>query len=316
MRKYELPEYPVMYKMNMLQETIRKKAISDFTFVYVNSGTGRMTVNGLKYALCKDSSFLVNRFAQLQFETAESMQVVIIRISEESVKEFLLRYRPMTDDAVYARSKAADNTNNKVAGVSNKAEEAGNKVVDTNNKAADAGNKSADANYKAEDDDADVEKLPNHLLIRSLVSGIEAGIENDYRASEALVYLKILECLNIIAQIRPELYGWLAKKNRAGKVNLCDFMENHYKDNEPLNQLALASGRSLSTFRRDFIKEFGMPPGKWLLLRRLKESYRLLTQENRQPSSFIFELGFESFSHFSRTFKAEYGVQPSSLLRK
>lgn len=274
MKKYELPKYPVMYKMSMMQETIKKKAINDFTFIYVMSGIGRMTVNGLKYDLYKDFSFLVNRFAKLQFETTETMQVVIIRISEESVKEFLLRYKPMENGATC--------NENKIAGC----------------------------------DDADVEKLPNHLLLHSLVSGIEAGMDNNYRASEPLVYLKILECINIITQTRPELYYWLAKKNCAGKVNLCDFMENHYRDNEPIEQLALASGRSLSTFRRDFLKEFGMPPGKWLLLRRLKEAYRLIIQENRQPSSFIYELGFESFSHFSRSFKAEYGVQPSTLLRK
>ncbi len=275
MKKYELPEYPVMYKMNMMQETIRKKAINDFTFIYVMSGTGRMTVNGINYELYKDFSFLINRFAKLQFETMETMQVVVIRISEESVKEFLLRYKPTE----------CDNANDK--------------------------------NDKLENiEDAEVEKLPNHLLIHGLVSGIEDGIDNGYRASEPLVYLKILECINIITQTRPELYYWLAKKNSVGKMNLNDFMEVHYRDNEPIEQLALASGRSLSTFRRDFIKEFGMPPGRWLLVRRLKEAYRLITQENRQPSSFIYELGFESFSHFSRSFKAEYGVQPSALLRK
>ena len=33
-------------------------------------------------------------------------------------------------------------------------------------------------------------------------------------------------------------------------------MECHYQDNLPLEQLAQASGRSLSTFRRDFLKVF------------------------------------------------------------
>ena len=275
MKNYELPEYPVMYKMNMMREEMKKKAISDFMFIYIMAGTGRMAVNGVNHELCKDFSFLVNRFAKLKFETEETMQLVIIRISEDSVKEFLLRYKPVANDITDEANSKHDNR-----------------------------------------PDTDVEKLPRHLLIHSLVSGIETGLDNDYRASESLVYLKILECLNIITQVLPELYCWLAKKNSVVKVNLHDFMENHYRDNEPLGQLALASGRSLSTFRRDFIKEFGMTPGKWLLARRLKEACRLMVQEKRHPSSFIYELGFEIFSHFSRSFKTEYGVRPSSLPRK
>nr|WP_293488356.1 AraC family transcriptional regulator [Prevotella sp.] len=263
MKKFELPDYPVMYKMNMVQESVNKKPISDFLFFSVLSGTGRMAVNGIGYELYKDCSFLINRFAKIRFETSEAMQIVIIRISEDSVKDFLLHHKPADDICC---------------------------------------------------DGAEVEKVPSHLLIHGLVSGIEAGIDNDYRATEPLLYLKILECINVIVQTRPELCLWLAQKNSRIKVNLRDFMEVHYRDNQPLEQLAIASGRSLSTFRRDFTNEFGMLPGKWLLLRRLKEAFRLITQEHKQPSSFIYELGFESFSHFSRSFKAEYGVSPSTLL--
>ncbi len=42
--------------------------------------------------------------------------------------------------------------------------------------------------------------------------------------------------------------------NSLQRINLKDFMECHYQDNLPLEQLAQASGRSLSTFRRDFLK--------------------------------------------------------------
>ena len=85
--------------------------------------------------------------------------------------------------------------------------------------------------------------------------------------------------------------------NSLQRINLKDFMECHYQDNLPLEQLAQASGRSLSTFRRDFLKVFGTTLGKWLLTKRL-------------------DLGFESFSHFSHSFKAYFGIQPSILLKE
>lgn len=156
--------------------------------------------------------------------------------------------------------------------------------------------------------------LPNHLLLQSLISGIEAGITNDYRANTPLTCLKVQECLNMLVFVCPELHRWLYKKNSLCKICLRDFMEAHYRENLPFGQFALATGRSLSTFRRDFLREFKMTPGQWILQRRLQEAYRLISQKGQKPSACFLELGFESFSHFSRTFKAYFGVQPSALL--
>ena len=104
--------------------------------------------------------------------------------------------------------------------------------------------------------------------------------------------------------------------NSLQRINLKDFMECHYQDNLPLEQLVQASGRSLSTFRRDFLKVFGTTLGKWLLTKRLEEAYVLIKEKKIKPSEFLLDLGFESFSHFSHSFKAYFGIQPSILLKE
>lgn len=163
--------------------------------------------------------------------------------------------------------------------------------------------------------DTEMMSFPHHLLLSNFIAGISGGIESDYRANEELVYLKIQECLNILAYANRNARGWFNYVNKLHKINLKDFMEKHYKDNLPLVQIAEASGRSLSTFRRDFLKEYGMTPGKWLLGKRLTEAYRLITEKSMRPSEFIIDLGFESFSHFSRSFKARFNIQPSALYK-
>lgn len=160
-----------------------------------------------------------------------------------------------------------------------------------------------------------VKLVPGHLLLQSFVAGIEAGIERGFRANKPLTFLKMQECIQMVVYLCPELHSWFRRMNRSQKINLSEFMEKYFQDNLPLKQLAQAAGRSLSTFRRDFLKEFGMTPGKWLLNKRLDEAYKLITQKRLRPSAFLVELGFESFSHFSRTFKARFGVPPSWLLK-
>lgn len=160
-----------------------------------------------------------------------------------------------------------------------------------------------------------MKQIPDHLLLQSFAAGIETRIEQGFRANRQLTFLKVQECINIVIYLCPELHNWLFCMNHSQKINLHEFMEKYFHDNLPLEQLAQAAGRSLSTFRRDFMKEFGTTPGKWLLNKRLDEAYKLITQKKLKPSTFLLELGFESFSHFSRSFKARFGIQPSLLLK-
>ncbi len=164
-------------------------------------------------------------------------------------------------------------------------------------------------------DNANVQRLPNHLLLRSLIQGLNDATDNDYRAPMPLLYLKMQECLNAVALVQPGLYQWFRQKNVDDKINLREFMEDNCCENEPLEQMAAATGRSLSTFRRDFMAEFGTTPSRWLLQKRLETAYHYIADNQCAPSSFIYKIGFESFSHFSRTFKAQYGILPSELLK-
>ena len=57
-----------------------------------------------------------------------------------------------------------------------------------------------------------------------------------------------------------------------------------------------------------------MPPRVWLEERRLTEAQYLIAQKNRKPSAIYLDLGFESLSHFSHSFKKKFGKTPSKLL--
>lgn len=80
-----------------------------------------------------------------------------------------------------------------------------------------------------------------------------------------------------------------------------------------MERFAFMSGRSLSTFKREFKAIFNTTPGKWLMKKRLDEAYFLLDKEHKKPTDIYTELGFEDLSHFSFVFKKEFGVSPSNI---
>ena len=128
-----------------------------------------------------------------------------------------------------------------------------------------------------------------------------------------LARLKQQEALLLLLQVQPALQNVLFDFGQPGKIDLEAFMQQHFRFNVALKQLAYLTGRSLATFKRDFKKIFHTSPSRWLYQKRLEEAHYLLKEKNRRPSDVYHEVGFESLAHFSHAFKQFFGRNPSSL---
>ena len=103
---------------------------------------------------------------------------------------------------------------------------------------------------------------------------------------------------------------------QTAKTNLEYVMNQNFQYDLSLSALARLSGRSLSTFKRDFKKYFGTTPAKWLLQKRLSHSKGLILNSNLNVSDISYESGFKNTSHFIRCFKKEYGITPAQLKKE
>ena len=104
--------------------------------------------------------------------------------------------------------------------------------------------------------------------------------------------------------------------NEPQSISLQRVMEDNYCFNLKLEDFARLAHRSLSAFKRDFIRVYDTTPGKWLIEKRLDHAYQLLTHTYKTVSETAFEAGFESASHFSRVFRQRFGFPPVSIRRQ
>lgn len=132
------------------------------------------------------------------------------------------------------------------------------------------------------------------------------------KLTPTLEQIKISEAIELLLR-NPTLKNFLFDFSEPYKIDLEGYMNRYFSYNVPLVQFAKLSGRSLSTFKRDFVKIFDTTPEKWLQKRKLEMAYFLISQKNRKPSEVYLEVGFENLSHFSRAFKKEFGVNASFL---
>lgn len=126
--------------------------------------------------------------------------------------------------------------------------------------------------------------------------------------------LKVKEAVELLLQSMPELKTFLFDFSEPHKIDLEKFMLSNYHFNVGIEKFAQLTGRSLAGFKRDFQKTFGTSPRQWLQNKRLTEARHLIEKKNKRPSAIYLDLGFESLSHFSTSFKQKFGKAPSEFL--
>lgn len=83
-----------------------------------------------------------------------------------------------------------------------------------------------------------------------------------------------------------------------------------------IEDLARKANVSLRQLERLFHAELGMTPASFSLKLRLTHAKHLLLSTNHQISFIVFECGFINTSHFTRCFRAEFGVPPTEMRKK
>jgi AraC-like DNA-binding protein len=130
--------------------------------------------------------------------------------------------------------------------------------------------------------------------------------------SQPLLEVKFEELIiNLLAEPKNrQLACHIQNLCEENKLSIRDVMEANFPFNMNLNEFAKLSGRSLSTFHRDFKEIYNTTPGKWLTKQRAEYSKYLLEFEGKTVSQVAFDSGFKSSSHFIRVFRQRFGITP------
>jgi AraC family transcriptional regulator, exoenzyme S synthesis regulatory protein ExsA len=162
-------------------------------------------------------------------------------------------------------------------------------------------------------------RINTNTAIERFFCGMLPHFQASRQPDQSLLDLKFRELILTIAEnpANSEVLSCFGSMlNEPQSVSLQRVMEDNYCFNLKLEDFARLAHRSLSAFKRDFIRVFNTTPGKWLIERRLDHSYHLLTHTDKTVSETAFETGFESASHFSRVFRQRFGFPPVSMRRQ
>ncbi len=158
-----------------------------------------------------------------------------------------------------------------------------------------------------------IQHFPSHPLMQSCLASLLPYFEMK-TIPEHIASLKITEAIHILRATEPEIDLVLANFEEPGKIDLVSYMEQHFMFNLPVEKFSYLTGRSITTFKRDFKKAFHTTPQRWLTQKRLERAHYQLVEKAGRPVDVCYEVGFENLSHFSYAFKKLFGYSPSALL--
>lgn len=143
------------------------------------------------------------------------------------------------------------------------------------------------------------------------MDSLKPYMQGDTDINDDLTRMKVREAVMILIKTNPILIDVLFDFSEPGKIDLEEYMNKHCLFNVSLERFAYLTGRSLSTFHRDFKKIFHTTPDRWLQKKRLEEAYYQIREKGMKTTEVYLEVGFENLSHFSTAFKKAFGVAPS-----
>ncbi len=165
-------------------------------------------------------------------------------------------------------------------------------------------------------------KVPDHLkfgvvpTVELFAKALINIYQGDQLRNKNFLDLKILELLHLLNGLAKEqaFANFLFRLTLPKKRNIKTFMEQNFDKPLKVEDYAYLTGRSLSTFRRDFKSFYELTPQKWLKEKRLEKAIAILAQKEISVTELAYEVGYENISYFIKEFKTKVGQSPKQYI--
>jgi len=147
--------------------------------------------------------------------------------------------------------------------------------------------------------------------IRSFVKSLADIQKLSPTLQQKLLEVKFEEIMLYLAETcGNDFLQFLAANTDNSTSNLIRVVENNQLNKLTLKELSFLSNMSISTFKREFEKQFQTSPSRWFQDKRLEHSAHLLRNESKRPTEIFEAIGYETLSTYIQAFKAKYGMTP------
>ncbi|PKP48989.1 MAG: AraC family transcriptional regulator [Bacteroidetes bacterium HGW-Bacteroidetes-1] len=158
-------------------------------------------------------------------------------------------------------------------------------------------------------------KVKSTILITKYIESLLFYFENPELVNEDLLVLKLKEIILLLTQtddsqaINLILSGLFSPTT----YSFTQIIDAHIFSDLSLENLALLTKLSLSTFKREFKRIYKDSPANYIRNKRLEKAAELLVISTERITDIAYDTGFNDLAHFSKCFQEKYGASPSAF---
>ncbi|OUS01041.1 AraC family transcriptional regulator [Flavobacteriales bacterium 33_180_T64] len=155
-------------------------------------------------------------------------------------------------------------------------------------------------------------------IITKFIDSLEFYFQNPSLVNNDLLELKIKELILLLIQSKnvASVLELINNLYSTKAVQVKEIIKLHLHSNLTLEELAKLCHLSLSSFKREFKKEFNDSPTNYIISKKLEKAKELLLMTDLSISEIAYEVGFNDPQYFTRIFKKRGGISPSSFRNK
>ena len=135
--------------------------------------------------------------------------------------------------------------------------------------------------------------------------GLKCIYFQELKQKEVLYYLRVFYS-------KEDLYAFFSPILNNDAV-FTDIIYRSYESAKSIDELAHITNYSMSGFKKNFAKVFGMPPATWIRREKAKKIYYDINCTSKSFKEIAVEYDFSSPAHFDRFCKSMYSVSPGTL---
>ncbi len=155
--------------------------------------------------------------------------------------------------------------------------------------------------------------INNDFLIQKYIEGLLFYFENPSLVSEEILVLKLKEIILLLSQTQEAaiVQVILSQLFSPAKFTFKQIIESNIFSPINIDELASKTNLSLSSFKREFKKNYNDTPASYLKTKRLERAAELLLASDERVSDIAFDCGFNDLAGFTKSFHDKFGASPT-----
>jgi AraC-like DNA-binding protein len=163
------------------------------------------------------------------------------------------------------------------------------------------------------DDEIDLSVLNNEFLIQKYIENLLFYFDNPTLVNEDILLLKFKEIILLLCQTKnaSTIQHIFSQLFSPTSVTFKETIESNIYSNFGLAEFANLTNLSLSSFKREFKKNYNETPASYIRNRKLEKAAELLVLSEERITDIAFDCGFNDLANFSHLFSEKHNCSPS-----